>query len=150
MQIKPIVSKLMKRDALGFGLITLIIVVFFLGLQIVVTLADPDVNAEIFVRSVWPWVIGFITLMWVIWPWIAYLWYLNLAYDIGEERITIFKGILNKKEVSVPYYAVTDFTLRRGWFERMLGIGAILVQTAGQSNQAGVPEAKLEGLDNYA
>ncbi len=149
MEIKPNVLKLMQRDALGFGLLTLIIILAFLIVQVLVVNLDPETDRETFVKYVWPWPTGAITLLWVVWPWIAYLWFINLKYLIKDERLIIHKGILNKKEVSVPYRAVTDFTLRRGFFERKLGIGALLVQTAGQSTETGGHEAKLEGLEDY-
>ncbi len=150
MEIKPDVVRLMKRDAYGWGLVTGISLLFFLILQTIITLANPEVDAHIFVRYVWSWVVGGLTLTWMIWPWFAWFWYVNLSYSLREERIILRKGILNKKEVSVPYRAVTDFTLRQGFFERRLGMGAILVQTAGQSVQPSGYEAKLEGLENFA
>lgn len=149
MEIKPDVSKLMKRDAFGYGLFTLIILLVFWIIQLLVVNLDAETSRETFARHVWPWPIGGAILMWLIWPGIAYLWYINLRYVIKTERLIIHKGILNKKEVSVPFRAVTDFTLRRGFFERKLDIGALLVQTAGQSTDGTGYEAKLEGLINY-
>ena len=57
--------------------------------------------------------------------------------------------ILTKKSVSIPYSAVTDFTLSRSLYERWIGIGTLLIQTAGQSAQAGGHEGKLEGLIEF-
>jgi len=149
MDIKPEVMSLMKRDAYSWIVVSIVAVLAFIILQLLVVGLDEETSTETFVQYVWPWVIGTVVALWAIWPWFAYLWFTNLSYSIGEERLIIRKGILNKKEVSIPYRAVTDFTLRRGFFEGMLGIGAILVQTAGQSAQSGF-EAKLEGLPNYA
>ena len=69
------------------------------------------------------------------------------SHEISQKSCD--QNILNKKEVSVPFRAVTDFTLRRGFFERKLDIGALLVQTAGQSTDGTGYEAKLEGLVDY-
>jgi len=61
----------------------------------------------------------------------------------------INKGIITKKSVSIPYSAVTDFTLSRSLYERWLEIGTIMIQTAGQSVQASGYEGKLEGLIEF-
>ena len=102
-----------------------------------------------FVTYVWPWVIGFLVISWVVWPWVSYLWIINLKYFIEDERLVIQKGILTKKHVSIPYSAVTDFTLKRSLYERWLEIGTLLVQTAGQSVEASGYEGKLEGLTDF-
>ncbi|MCK5329951.1 MAG: PH domain-containing protein, partial [Candidatus Marinimicrobia bacterium] len=76
---------------------------------------------------------GSIILMWIIAVPIVLLWIRNLSYRIEEDRITIFKGILTKVQQNIPYRAVTDFALKRTLFDRMLGIGSICIQTAGQT-----------------
>ena len=63
--------------------------------------------------------------------------------------LVIHKGILFKKSVSIPYSAITDFTLARSLYERWLEIGTLLVQTAGQGAQAGGHEGRLEGLVEF-
>ncbi len=77
------------------------------------------------------------------------LWIRNLSYRIEEDRITIFKGILTKVQQNIPYRAVTDFALKRTLFDRMLGIGAICIQTAGQTQNPSGYEGKLAGLIDF-
>ena len=81
-------------------------------------------------------------------PWVP-LYYNNLHYRIEEDRININKGIISKESKNVPYRAITDFVLHRTLFDRILGIGTIRVQTAGQSMSATGYEANLSGLVNY-
>ncbi|NQT97460.1 MAG: PH domain-containing protein [Candidatus Marinimicrobia bacterium] len=99
-------------------------------------------------------IIGFITLgliilMWIITVPLVLLWIRNLSYRIEEDRITIFKGILTKVQQNIPYRAVTDFALKRTLFDRMLGIGSICIQTAGQTQNPSGYEGKLAGLTDF-
>jgi putative membrane protein len=97
----------------------------------------------------WLIVGGLILLTWIIAVPIMILWIKNLSYYIEDERITIYKGILNKTQQNIPYRAVTDFLLRRSLFDRFLGIGAIRIQTAGQSHAGNGYEGNLLGLVEY-
>ena len=54
-----------------------------------------------------------------------------------------------QKEQNIPYRSITDFVLKRGPFDRYLGIGTIQVQTAGQSQTATGYEGCLSGLLDY-
>ena len=74
-------------------------------------------------------------------------WINNLSYFIHDDRITVQSGILTKKEKNIPYRSITDFVLVRDPFDRILGIGTIKVQTAGQSAEG--YEGNLSGLLDY-
>ncbi len=92
---------------------------------------------------------GSIALLWIIsFTWI-YLWIKNLKYVIHDDRITIHKGILTKKYQNIPYRSITDFVLKRGLYDRILGLGSIQIQTAGQSPSATGYEGSLSGLSDY-
>lgn len=146
MEVKPDLRKLMRREIYTFLTITLFIVLGMLIIHGLVVWLDDEVTNTEFTVSVWPWVIGFLVFFWMVVPWIQYLWIINLAYSIQDERVVINKGIIFKKNVSIPYSAITDFTLSRSLYERWLGIGTLLIQTAGQGAQAGGHEGRLEGL----
>jgi uncharacterized membrane protein YdbT with pleckstrin-like domain len=88
-------------------------------------------------------------LMWLISTPIAYFWIKNLEYIINEDRIRIHKGIITKTKQNIPFRAITDFALERTLFDRILGIGSIKIQTAGQSHSATGYEGKLAGLIEY-
>ena len=93
--------------------------------------------------------LGLIILMWIITVPLVLLWIRNLSYRIEEDRVTIFKGILTKVQQNIPYRAVTDFALKRTLFDRMLGIGSICIQTAGQTQNPSGYEGKLTGLIDF-
>jgi len=149
MDLKPDLGKLMRREMYTFITITLIILIATLLLQGLVVTLDPEVTNQEFLYYVWSWVGGLLALGWLVGPWWQYLWITNLRYSVDADRLVIQKGIIFKKNVSIPYSAVTDFTLSRSLYERMLGIGTLLVQTAGQGTQAGGHEGRLEGLVDF-
>ncbi|UCG59090.1 MAG: PH domain-containing protein [Phycisphaerales bacterium] len=80
---------------------------------------------------------------------IAWLWIKNLSYFILDDRVTIQKGILTKTQQNIPYRSVTDFILQRTLYDRILGIGSIKIQTAGQSQTPGGYEGSMAGLVDY-
>jgi uncharacterized membrane protein YdbT with pleckstrin-like domain len=63
--------------------------------------------------------------------------------------VTIHKGIITKTKQNIPFRAVTDFILQRSLYDRILGIGSIKVQTAGQSQTNTAYEGNLVGLLDY-
>ena len=105
---------------------------------------DPDAPPVI-------WLITGICLlvMWLVAYPIARVWIKNLAYVIQEDRITVHKGILTKTQQNIPYRAITDFILQRSLYDRILGIGAIRIQTAGQSQPTSGYEGNMAGLLEY-
>ncbi len=149
MEIRPDIRKLMRREIYTLLTISFLIIISFMIIHGLVVTFDPEVTHAEFIKYVWSWVGGFLVVFWIFTPWFQYLWIINLKYTIDDERLVINKGILIKKNVSIPYSAVTDFTLSRSLYERWLEIGTILVQTAGQGAQSGGHEGRLEGLIEF-
>ena len=85
------------------------------------------------ITVIWLICLCLISIMWIVFLPLIHFWIKNLSYFIRDDRITIQSGILTKKEKNIPYRSITDFVLVRGPFDRILGIGTIKVQTAGQS-----------------
>ena len=101
------------------------------------------------IMVIWLLCLGLISIMWIVSFPLIYLWIKNLSYFIHDDRITIQSGIITKKEQNIPYRSITDFVLARGPFDRILGIGTIKIQTAGQSTSATGYEGSLSGLLDY-
>ena len=112
----------------------------------IIYIADGDPNAP---TVIWTIAVIAILVMWLIAYPIAKLWIRNLAYLIQEDRVTIHKGILTKTHQNIPYRSVTDFILQRSLYDRILGIGSIRIQTAGQSQSATGYEGNMAGLVEY-
>ena len=124
--------------------VALIIIMVIIHLIIRMTDGNPETAYII-------WLIGIlcIFLMWILSSLIAHLWIKNLEYIIHEDRVKIHKGILTKTQQNIPFRAITDFALERTLYDRMLGIGSVKIQTAGQSHQPSGYEGKLGGLLEY-
>lgn len=121
-----------------------IIAVGITNLIIAITGGDPIAN-----ESLWLISLGWILWLWIIVYPIIHLWIKNLSYVIREDRVTIHKGIITKTKQNIPFRAITDFILQRSLYDRILGIGSIKVQTAGQSQKNTGYEGNLAGLLDY-
>lgn len=73
----------------------------------------------------------------------------SLSYELGDDELVVRSGVITKSVKTIPYRTITDFSERRGLFDRWLGIGSLGIQTAGQSVQ-GTNEASLVGLTDWA
>jgi uncharacterized membrane protein YdbT with pleckstrin-like domain len=124
--------------------VALIIIMAIIHLIIKMTDGNPETAYII-------WLIGILCLflMWIFSSLIAHLWIKNLEYIVHEDRVNIHKGILTKTQQNIPFRAITDFALERTLYDRMLGIGSVKIQTAGQSHQPSGYEGKLGGLIEY-
>ncbi|NQT74330.1 MAG: PH domain-containing protein [Chloroflexi bacterium] len=144
MEIKPD-KKLLTKQWLVLLTISVFLVFIAIALQFLIPLDERVTSSQVSI-ILWPITIGIILLLWAISAPIITLWIKNLTYYIEDDRITIFKGILTKQQQNIPYRAITDFILHRSLYARFLGIGAIRIQTAGQSQTATGYEGQLSGL----
>ena len=126
--------------------ITLLVILVATIISLIIYAAGGDPQAKYII-----WTIGIIgvLLMWIISTIISYLWIKNLKYEVLSDRVKIYQGILTKTQKNIPIRMITDFVLERTLYDRMLGIGSIKVQTAGQSHQPTGFEGKLGGLIDY-
>jgi len=126
--------------------ISICLIILMAIIHFIITLTSGDLNA---IYAVWTIGILCLLLMWIFSTLIAYLWIKNLEYIIREDRVNIHMGILTKTQKNIPFRAITDFVLVRTLYDRMLGIGSLKIQTAGQSVQPSGYEGKLGGLLDY-
>ncbi|MGC9781351.1 MAG: PH domain-containing protein [Candidatus Heimdallarchaeota archaeon] len=76
-------------------------------------------------------------------------YYNSISYALTTQEIIVNKGFLVKKTKIVPYRNITNFVMRRGIIDRMIGgdnFGTIQVETAGQGAQQSHPEQRLVGI----
>jgi len=81
-----------------------------------------------------------IVLRALIWPGIQYRY---AAYRLGEQALTIRRGVLWRSVIDVPRSRIQHSDVSQSPFERMYGLGTLTVYTAGNQHSA-VP---LRGLD---
>ncbi len=80
------------------------------------------------------------------------LYYRRIRYQIHDDEIIVSRGVITLTRRVVPVRAITNVSLRRGPYDRALGIGSVKIETAGQMGaQSGAPspELALDGLMDY-
>lgn len=75
-----------------------------------------------------------------------YFRYHTLRYRFDSDGISASWGILFRREVHLTYERIQDIHVSRNLFERWLGIGKVMIQTASGSSSA---ELSLEGMEHY-
>lgn len=76
-------------------------------------------------------------------------YYNSINYALTTQEIIVNKGFLVKRTKIVPYRNITNFVMRRGIIDRIIGgnnFGTIQVETAGQGPQQSHPEQRLVGV----
>lgn len=59
-------------------------------------------------------------------------YYNSFEYQVHGTEIVIKKGLFNITEAHIPFSNITNIAIRQGPFDKMLGIGSILIYTAGR------------------
>ena len=72
----------------------------------------------------------------------------SLFYEIHEDKVIIHAGVITRSMTHVPFQMITNLRLRRSPLDRLLKLGTIDIQTAGQAEHHGATES-LIGLRNY-
>ena len=98
-----------------------------------------------------PILLGFlISYLWAIFYWNKY------QFVLGQERITITRGVIGKRVANIPYERVQNVNIWRGVLDRLFGLYSIQIETAGGSNIRAtggygtrmVAEGSIQGLTN--
>lgn len=89
-----------------------------------------------------------INLLWIV-PTLALIppYYRSLRYEIHDEEVIVYVGIITRSVKHVPFRTVTNLLVSRGPFDRIFGLGTLHIQTAGMSGKTGAEES-LVGLAN--
>ncbi|MFX1510006.1 MAG: PH domain-containing protein [Promethearchaeota archaeon] len=80
------------------------------------------------------------------------LYYRRIHYVIHEDEVIVTRGLITITRRVVPIRAITNVSLRRGPFDRLLRIGSVTIETAGQMGARSgkpSPELALDGLVAY-
>lgn len=55
-------------------------------------------------------------------------------YRLTPSKLLVETGFLSKDEEEIRLYRITDVSLKRGFFERMFGLGTIILRSSDTSN----------------
>ncbi len=59
--------------------------------------------------------------------------YKHLGYEFGEREFSLYSGILNRKQMHVPYARVQSVNHKAGVLQRIVGVCTVAIDTAGGS-----------------
>ena len=143
--IKPD-KKLLKKNLYVLLTITGFVLILLAIIHLLINLAGGD---PIVAKVIWLVCLIILIVGWIISVPLIKLWINNLIYILREDRVTIHKGFLTKTQQNIPYRSITDFALVRSIFDRLLDIGSIKIQTAGQTQSPSGYEGHLAGLVDF-
>jgi len=80
---------------------------------------------------------------------ISWLEYRNFTFDFGEFDLHLSRGIIDKRETSIPYRQIQDVNIERNFDHQLMGMAKIVMTTAGheESGETGMSEIALDPLD---
>ena len=84
-----------------------------------------------------------IPIPWAIWRWAVTR---NTVYTLTDQRLSIRRGVFNRVTEDLELYRVRDTRLEQTFFERMFGLGEVILFTS----DASTPEIHLPWLKNAA
>jgi membrane protein YdbS with pleckstrin-like domain len=79
---------------------------------------------------------------------LVYKHYRGLFYEIHEDEVIMHAGVITRSVTHVPFQMITNIKLRRCPLDRLLKLGTIDIQTAGEGEYHCATES-LVGLQNY-
>jgi membrane protein YdbS with pleckstrin-like domain len=138
-------------------------VLFWIGFGYIFLVWDdgmlPNVFWNTYIPTFWPLTYLFaaglifilIVPMFAIYP----FYFRNIEYSVisksGDSMPEIYvkKGLLNITKKHVPFRTVTNISSKAGPMDRLFGIGAVEIQTAGGHTAMQSAEEKLEGIVFY-
>jgi len=71
----------------------------------------------------------------------AYIWlnlkYKNLYYEIADNNFIIYKGVISKKQIVIPYNTLENINIKRSLIEQLIGLATLELDTAGSTDIEG-------------
>lgn len=124
---------------------TITLIWLFLGTMVsLIVLLEGGENS--FLVTFFAWMIG-IGLLIILAGMGLISWYFNsISYEIIEDEVHVFRGVITRTRKIVPYRTITNIEVKQGPYDRLLGLGTIEIQTAGNSANKMGPEERIDGL----
>jgi membrane protein YdbS with pleckstrin-like domain len=130
---------------------TLIFFMFFFIFRIFSIFASSDLLILLLICILVPIILGFfISYLWANFYWNKY------NFVLGQERITITRGVIGKRVTNIPYERVQNVNIFRGVLDRIFGLYSVQIETAGGFGIRGTggygtrmtAEGEIQGLTN--
>ncbi len=92
----------------------------------------PDWSVQPWLRGAIGVVAAAILLRWTVWPFMV--WW-NQVYAVTTRRLVIREGVFNRSGHDMPLTRLNDVSFEHNVWERMLGCGTLMVESAGERGQ---------------
>lgn len=117
-EFRPHWSKIMKQ-----GLLTIMVAV------LIVLIATRQFDAK-------NWVIGVLIVLWFVVVIAELVRWWTTQHVITNERLIHRTGLISKKGTEIPLEVINDVTFQQSAFERIVGSGDLLIESAGTHGQS--------------
>ncbi|MBI2169089.1 MAG: PH domain-containing protein [Actinobacteria bacterium] len=108
------------------GLGTLVVV-----LLVLVTRLDDDSTA----RDLGFWAFAVVAVVWALWVlWRLAVW-LTTHFVVTSDRLIFRQGVLSRHGREIPLERVNDISFNQSFWERIIGAGDLLIESAGEQGQ---------------
>jgi len=87
------------------------------------------------VQTIGLWVTVAVALAWAVWLGSRLISWQTTHFLVTSERLVFRSGILAKHSRDIPLDKINDLESRQTFFERMLGAGDLLIESAGERGQ---------------
>lgn len=88
------------------------------------------------------WVAIAVIVLSIIWTGVRYIRWKNTNFVITSDRIIFRSGVVSKHSIDIPLESVNNVLSSQSVFERMLGLGDILIESAGETGQQRFTDVK--------
>ncbi len=105
------------------------------------TVASPPTWVELIILLSWLAIVGLNGCWLHVWPALSYRY---ASYTVNSEGIEVRRGVLWRKEISVPRSRVQHTDVRQGPVERRYGLGTLDIYTAGTDHA----KVEVPGLEH--
>jgi uncharacterized membrane protein YdbT with pleckstrin-like domain len=78
------------------------------------------------------WLGAALPLLWAAWVWISTA---AEGFELTTERLRMKRGVFNQVFDEVELYRVKDVSLARSFFERVLGLGTVTLETSDRGQE---------------
>lgn len=92
----------------------------------------PNGAAQPYLRAAVVLAAALVLLRWTVWPFLV--WW-NTVYVITNRRLVMRHGVFSRSGHDMPLTRLNDVSFTHNVFERMLGCGTLVVESAGERGQ---------------
>ncbi len=142
-------KKIIKKTIVSTASSGIVALVFFAGIT-VTSLTVPNEGGSGFLSMLWLIVLGLLLLvaLWIVGVYFYQRWYFaTYFYDLTKDFITIRKGPITPREITIPYERIQDVYVDQDFWDRVFGLYDVHLSSATISSGT---SAHIDGLGKAA